>query len=56
MTYATYVMYKQDIEFFTKEVILKLWYQTLTKLNKTSTFIEFAECHDRTVFGVRGSE
>jgi len=43
MTYATYVMYLQDTEFFTKTNILKLWYQTLTKLSAKSTFIEFAE-------------
>jgi len=43
MTYATYIMYQRDPSYFTKTNILKLWYQTLTKLGEQSTFLEFAE-------------
>lgn len=42
MPYATYLMYKNNPEFFTETVILKLWYQTLSKyLTTTSTFKDF---------------
>lgn len=43
MTYATYIMYQQDPTFFNSSNILKLWYQTLTKLSEDSTFIDFAQ-------------
>jgi len=43
MCYATYIMYQQDTDFFTKSNILKLWYQTLGKLTVDATFIEFAD-------------
>lgn len=42
MTYATYLMYCRDPEFFTTTNILKLWYQTLTKLTTTADFEDFA--------------
>lgn len=44
MPYATYLMYKSNPEFFTETVILKLWYQTLTKyLTTTATFKDFCD-------------
>ncbi|MBQ3158635.1 MAG: M4 family metallopeptidase, partial [Clostridia bacterium] len=42
MTYATYIMYQRNPEFFTTTNILKLWYQTLTKLTTTADFEDFA--------------
>ncbi|MBR2909157.1 MAG: M4 family metallopeptidase [Clostridia bacterium] len=42
MTYATYIMYERNPEFFTTTNILKLWYQTLTKLTTTADFEDFA--------------
>ena len=40
-TYATYLMYKQNPEFFTEYNILRLWYQTLTKLGTKSGIEDF---------------
>lgn len=40
-TYATYLMYKNNPDFFTEYRILQLWYQTLTKLTKTSGILDF---------------
>ena len=42
MTYATYIMYQRNPEFFTTTNVLKLWYQTLTKLTTTADFEDFA--------------
>jgi len=41
LTYATYKMYSYAPSIFTTEVIGKLWYNTLTRLSKTSTFADF---------------
>lgn len=43
LTYATYIMYQQNPEHFTKTNILKLWYQALSKLTSQATFIQFAQ-------------
>lgn len=40
-TYATYLMYKQNPEFFTEYNILRLWYQTLTKLGTKAGIADF---------------
>lgn len=40
-TYATYLMYSEAPEFFTEYRVLQLWYQTLTKLTKTSGLSDF---------------
>ena len=40
-TYATYLMYKNNPQFFTEYNILGLWYQTLTKLTKNSGISDF---------------
>lgn len=40
-TYATYLMYKQNPDFFTEYNILRLWYQTLTKLGTKAGIIDF---------------
>ncbi len=42
-TYATYLMYCQDPEFFNEYNILRLWYKTLTKLTEKATFKDFAD-------------
>ena len=42
MTYATYLMWKNDPTLFTQYNILQLWYKTLFGLTKTADFEDFA--------------
>lgn len=41
LEYCTYKMYSYCPEFFTKETIGELWFNTLLRLNKTSDFSDF---------------